>query len=146
MNGDLLVERGALRLQQLADKAAARGDGVGTWLSEELRNDAAFLRKLKPSLVKARAKGETPRNGAASAADTEAAMAEPPTSEAQTRQEPAAPPPPPPLPRPAASKPQKKMKSRSGGPPPIVIVGAAFVAGIVLAKVIGWRGRAVSGD
>jgi hypothetical protein len=38
------------------------------------------------------------------------------------------------------------MKSRSGGPPPIVIVGAAFVAGIVLAKVIGWRGRAVSGD
>ena len=146
MNGDLLVERSALRLQQLADKAAARGDGVGTWLSEELRNDAAFLRKLKPSLVKARAKGETPRSDAAPAADTEAAMAEPPTSEAPTRQEPAAPPPPPPLPRPAASKPQKKMKSRSGGPPPIVIVGAAFVAGIVLAKVIGWRGRAVSGD
>jgi len=146
VNGDLLVERGALRLQQLADKAAARGDGVGTWLSEELRNDAAFLRKLKPSLVKARAKGETPRSDAAPAVDTEAAMAEPPTSEAPTRQEPAAPPPPPPLPRPAASKPQKKMKSRSGGPPPIVIVGAAFVAGIVLAKVIGWRGRAVSGD
>ena len=58
--GDLLVERGANRLQELADRAAARGDGVGEWLSEELRNDANFLRKLKPSLVKARAKGDAP--------------------------------------------------------------------------------------
>jgi hypothetical protein len=40
--GDLLVERGAARLQAFADRAAARGDGVGEWLSEELRNDAAF--------------------------------------------------------------------------------------------------------
>ena len=60
--GDVLVERGADRLQHLADRAAARGDGVGEWLSEELRNDAAFLRKLKPSLVKARAKGDAPTN------------------------------------------------------------------------------------
>jgi hypothetical protein len=119
---DLLVERGARRLQELADKAAARGDGVGTWLSEELRTDAAFLRKLKPSLVKARAKGETP---------------------AEQAQEPAAaPPPPPPPPRPASSKPKKKKKARRGGPPPVVIVGAAFVAGIVLAKVVDWRGHA----
>ena len=60
--GDVLVDRGADRLQELADRAAARGDGVGEWLSEELRNDAAFLRKLKPSLVKARAKGDAPTN------------------------------------------------------------------------------------
>lgn len=146
MNGDLLVERGALRLQQLADKAAARGDGVGTWLSEELRNDAAFLRTLKPSLVKARAKGETPRSDAAPTADTEASMAEPPKSEAPTRQEPAAPPAPPPPPRPAASKPKKNKNAGSGGPPPIVIVGAAFVAGIVLAKVLDWRGHARQRD
>ena len=144
MNGDLLVERGALRLQRLADKAAARGDGVGTWLSEELRNDAAFLRKLKPSLVKARAKGETPRNDAAPAADTEASMPEPQKSETPTRQEPAAPPPPPP-PRPAAFKPKEK-KTKRGGPPPIAIVGAAFVAGIVLARVISWRGNADARD
>jgi hypothetical protein len=137
---DLLVERGARRLTQLADKAAARGDGVGTWLSDELRTDAAFLRKLKPSLVKARAKGDTPRTDGAPSADTEASMAEPPRSEAPIRQEPAAPPPPPP-PRPAASKPKKASKKR-GGPPPIVIVGAAFVAGIVLAKVVDWRGHA----
>jgi hypothetical protein len=119
--GDLLVERGARRLQELADKAAARGDGVGEWLSEELRSDAAFLRKLKPSLVRARAKGQAP-----------------------TGQEPAAPPPPPPPPpERAASEPKKPSSGKKrGGPPPIVIVGAALVAGIVLAKVIDWRGHA----
>jgi hypothetical protein len=119
--GDLLVERGAQRLQELADKAAARGDGVGEWLSEELRSDAAFLRKLKPSLVRARAKGQAP-----------------------TGQEPVAPPPPPPPPpEPAASEPTKPSSGKKrGGPPPIVIVGAALVAGIVLAKVIDWRGHA----
>ena len=119
--GDLLVERGAERLQHLADRAAARGDGVGEWLSEELRSDAAFLRKLKPSLVRARAKGQAP-----------------------TGQEPVAPPPPPPPPpEPAASEPTKPSSGKKrGGPPPIVIVGAALVAGIVLAKVIDWRGHA----
>jgi hypothetical protein len=125
--GDLLVERGARRLQELADRAAARGDGVGEWLSEELRNDAAFLRKLKPTLVKARAQGNTSTNQA-------------------TNQEPEAPPPPPP---PAAEtqpasrpKPKKKPKSKRGGPPPVVIVGAALVAGILLAKFVDWRGHA----
>lgn len=140
--GDLLVERGARRLQELADKAAARGDGVGTWLSEELRTDAAFLRKLKPSLVKARARGETPRSDAAPSGDTEASMAEPPKTEAPVAQEPAAPPPPPPPPRPSSFAPKQTKKTKRGGPPPIVIVGAAFVAGIVLAKVIDWRGHA----
>ncbi|MFL5922576.1 MAG: hypothetical protein ACJ75Q_06110 [Gaiellaceae bacterium] len=121
--GDLLVERGATRLQKLADRAAARGDGIGEWLSEELRNDAAFLRKLKPSLVRARAQGNAPTN-----------------------QQPEAPPPPPAEPQPpAASAPKpkpKNKKKRSGGPPPVVIVGAALVAGIVLAKLVDWRGHA----
>ncbi len=124
MNGDLLVERGALRLQELAEKAASRGDGVGTWLSEELRTDAAFLRKLKPSLVKARAKGESP------------AGQEPPAST----------PPPPPPPRPASSKPKKNKKKKRRGPPPVAIVGAAFVVGIVLAKVVDWRGHGHAED
>jgi hypothetical protein len=141
VNGDLLVERGAQRLQDLADKAAARGDGIGTWLSEELRTDAAFLRKLKPSLVKARAKGETPRNEGAPPTDTEASMTEPPPA---PEPEPVAPPPPPPAPPPpAAFTPKKQMKAkRRGGPPPLVIVGAAFVAGIMLAKIVDWRGHA----
>ena len=113
--GDVLVERGADRLQQLADRAAARGDGVGEWLSEELRNDANFLRKLKPSLVKARAKGDAPTE----------------------------PPPAPPGPQLGSRpKPKKKRKKGGKGPTPLLVVGAALVAGIVLAKVVDWRGHA----
>ena len=111
--GDVLVDRGANSLQQLADRAAARGDGVGEWLSEELRNDAAFLRKLKPSLVRARAKGDAP-----------------------TSQEP------PPAPSgPKLGSKKKKRKKGGKGPAPMLIVGAALVAGIVLAKVVDWRGH-----
>ena len=117
---DVLVERGAERLQQLADRAAARGDGVGEWLSEELRNDAAFLRKLKPSLMKARAQGDAPTN-----------------------QEPAAAPPPSPKGPQLGSRPKKKKLKKGGkGPAPVLIVGAALVAGIVIAKVVDWRGHA----
>jgi hypothetical protein len=117
--GDLLVERGARRLQELADRAAARGDGVGEWLSEELRSDAAFLRKLKPSLVRARAKGDAPKD-----------------------QEPGPAPPAPAAPQLGSRPKPKKKPKRNGGPPPVVIVGAALVAGILLAKVIDWRGHA----
>ena len=117
---DLVVERSAQRLQHLADKAAARGDGVGEWLAEELRDDAAFLRKLKPSLIKARAKGQ-----AAKSPEPEAPSPSAPSS-------------------PQLGKRPKKRRRKGGrgGPPPIAIVGAAFVAGIVLAKVINWRGSA----
>ena len=143
MNGDQLVERGATRLLELADRAAARGDGIGEWLSEELRNDAAFLRKLKPSLVKARAK----ENGATDSSPTSAAAeapppappAQPPVAESQPTETRAAPPP---SPKPKSQKKPKPKKQRRGGPPPVVIVGAALVAGIVLAKVIDWRGHA----
>lgn len=111
---DLLVERGAERLQELARKAAGRGDGIGEWLAGELTEDAAFLRKLKPSLIVARARGERP--------------AAPPAS---------APAPP------QATRPEKPKRKRSGGgPSPLVVVGAAFAAGILLAKVVDWRGHA----
>jgi len=116
---DLVVERSAQRLQHLADKAAARGDGVGEWLSEELRNDAAFLRKLKPSLIKARAKS---------------------TSNASQQTE--APPSAPSGPQLGNRRKKKRRKGGKRGPPPIAIVGAAFVAGIVVAKAIDWRVRA----
>jgi hypothetical protein len=108
--GDLLVERGANGLQQLARRAAGRGDGFGEWLAEELQQDADFLRKLKPSLVRARAQGMRP--------------AEPQST-------------PPPRPAPA-----EKPKKNGGGPSPLLVVGVAFAAGIVLAKVIDWRGHA----
>lgn len=138
--GDQLVERGATRLQELADRAAARGDGIGEWLSEELRNDAAFLRKLKPSLVKARAQTNSkgnPEQAAAPAPPAEAPPVEMHAAETEVVQPPAPPA------RPAARpKPQKKPKSKRGGPPPVVIVGAALVAGVLLAKFVDWRGHA----
>lgn len=148
MNGDQLVERGATRLLELADRAAARGDGIGEWLSEELRNDAAFLRKLKPSLVKARAKDNGATNSAPTSPEPEAPppapAAEMPVAEtrvAATEPTETRAAPPPPTPKPTSKK-KPKPKKRRGGPPPVVIVGAALVAGIVLAKVIDWRGHA----
>jgi hypothetical protein len=114
---DLLVERGATRLQQLARRAAGRGDGIGEWLAAELNEDAAFLRKLKPSLIAARARGEAPRTNA-----------QPP---------PQAPPTPPP-----AAKSKKDRKKTGGGPSPLLVLGAAFAVGILAAKVIDWRGHA----
>jgi len=115
---DHAVERGAQRLQELANRAAARGDGVGEWLAEELTNDAAFLRKLKPSLIKARARGQAPTN-----------------------QEPAAPPPAAPSSSQLGKRPKKRKRSGKGAAP-VVVVGAALVAGVLLAKVLDWRGHA----
>jgi hypothetical protein len=143
--GDQLVERGATRLQELADRAAARGDGIGEWLSEELRNDAAFLRKLKPSLVKARAQTNStgsPEQAAAPAPPPEAPPAEAPPVEMHAAETEVVQPPAPAA-RPAARpKPKRKPKSKRGGPPPVVIVGAALVAGVLLAKFVDWRGHA----
>jgi hypothetical protein len=115
---DHAVERGAQRLQELADKAAARGDGVGEWLAEELTNDAAFLRKLKPSLIKARARSEAPANPEPTA----------PTSPQLGR------------------RPKKKRKRGGKRPAPVLVVGAALVAGVLLAKVLDWRGHAHPAD
>jgi hypothetical protein len=118
---DHAVERGAVRLQKLSEKAAARGDGVGEWLAEELANDAAFLRKLKPSLIKARAKGRAP-----------IARAEDRQPEAPSAPQIAAP----------RRKPKAKKRRRSGGPNPFLVAGVALAAGIAIAKVIDWRGHA----
>jgi hypothetical protein len=111
--GDQLVERGAQRLHELSRQMAARG-GLGEKLAEELAEDAAFLRKLKPSLIVARARGEAPIDQ------------EPGT-------EPVAP-----------TGPQipKRPKPPGSGPNPFVVLGAALAVGIVLAKVLDWRGHA----
>jgi hypothetical protein len=120
--GDLLVERGARRLEQLSRKAAAKG-GFAAKLSGELADDAVFLRKLKPSLIKARAKGKAPVNQA---------------PEPEPELQPSIPPP--------AARPRRRRKAkrptRSRGPNPFVVMGVALVAGIALAKVIDWRSHA----
>jgi hypothetical protein len=56
---DALVERGTRRLHELSAAAAARGGMVGK-LAQPLEEDAVFLRKLKPTLIKARIKGNAP--------------------------------------------------------------------------------------
>jgi hypothetical protein len=106
-------------LDTLAEKAEAASKrfagepGIKGKLAGELAEDAAFLRKLKPSLIAKRAKGGAPT-------DLEPGEA----------------------PR-APSGPQLGSLPRSGGgPSPVLLVGAALVAGVALAKWIDWRGHA----
>ena len=56
-----MVERSAQRLRALSEAAARRGGIVGK-LAQPLAEDAVFVRKLKPSLIKARMKGDAPTN------------------------------------------------------------------------------------
>jgi hypothetical protein len=113
---DEMVERAASRLDELSQQAA-QSNGVKAKLAGELADDAQFLRKMKPSLVKERIKGNQPP--------------EPEPSEAAQ---------PTPPPQPKASKPRKR--SGGGGPSPFLVIAAAFAVGFVLAKVVDWRGHA----
>jgi hypothetical protein len=114
---DQKVEHAANKLQQLANQMAGEG-GVKAKLAEPLAEDADFIRKLKPSLIKARAKGEAPTNQQPGKAPLS------PTS-------------------PQLGKRKKpKQEGGGGGPNPFLIVGVALAAGIVLAKWIDWRGHA----
>jgi hypothetical protein len=111
---DRAIDRAASRLQEIADRAAAEG-GVTAKLAQPLADDAAFLRKLKPSLIIKRAKGEAPTN-------------QKPGEDTVV---------------PAGPQLGKRPKpKRAGGPNPWAVMGAALVVGIVLAKVIDWRGHA----
>ena len=113
-NADQNVERAANKLQQMANEFAGEG-GVKAKLAEPLAEDADFIRKLKPSLIKARAKGEAPMNQKPGKA---------------------------PLSPSGPQLAKRRKPKKNGGPNPFLIVGAAVVAGIVLAKWIDWRGHA----
>jgi hypothetical protein len=117
---DLLVERGADRLEGLSRKAAAKG-GFAAKFADELADDAAFLRRLKPSLIKARAKGRAP---VVRATDREPEAPSAPQIASPRR------------------KPKAKKRRRSAGPNPFLVAGVALAAGIAIAKVIDWRGHA----
>ena len=121
--GELLVERSAKGLEGLSRKAAAKG-GFAAKLADDLAEDAVFLRKLKPSLIKARAKGKAP---VAQSFDGEPqAPSAPPVA----------------APRKPKSEPKAKKRRRKRGPNPFLVAGVALATGIVLAKVIDWRGHA----
>ena len=113
---DQVVDKAADRLQEIANRAASEG-GFAAKIAPDLADDAAFLRKLKPSLIAARAKGEAPMNQK----PTEGTVA--PSGPQLGR------------------RPRPRGKN-GGGPSPFLIVGVAFAAGIVLAKIIDWRGHA----
>jgi hypothetical protein len=115
---DTLVEKGANGLQSLSQRAAKSG-GLASKLAPELADDAAFLRKLKPSLMAARARGQAPTNqkpGEDVVAPSGPQLGDRP-------------------------KPRKR-----GGPSPWIVLGIAFAAGVVLAKAIDWRGHAHPSD
>ena len=114
MTADQKVEQAADKVQELADRMAAEG-GAASKLAEPLAEDADLIRKMKPSLIKARAKGEAPKNA----------------KPGEGRLSPSGPQ------LPARPKPKGK-----GGPNPWIFVGVALAAGIVLAKWIDWRGHA----
>jgi hypothetical protein len=115
MTADQTVERAADKLRQLANQLAGEG-GLKAKLAEPLADDAELLRKMKPSLIRARAKGEAPTNEKPSK----------PKLAPSSRQ--------------LGSRP--KPKRNGGGPNPWIVVGVALVAGIAVAKWIDWRGHA----
>ena len=115
---DQLVDQAADRLQEFVDQAAAEGGFKGK-LAEPLADDVALLRRMKPSLIKARIKGEAPTSL--------------PPNQGNV----------------APSRPQLDERPKppgEGGPNPFLVLGVALVAGIVLAKVIDWRGHAHPND
>jgi hypothetical protein len=117
MTADQTVERAASKLRQLADQMAREG-GFKAKLAQPLAEDADFIRKLKPSLIKARAKGEAPTS----------------QKPGQVTVAPSSPQ--------LGARPKPKKRPGGGGPNPWLIAGAALAAGIFLAKWIDWRGDA----
>jgi hypothetical protein len=112
---DQVVERGADKLESVSGRMAAEG-GVKAKLADELADDAAFLRKLKPSLMVARAKGDAPTNEK---------PGEPPRA-----------------PRGPQLGARHTPRRTGGGASPFLVVVAALVAGMLFAKLIDWRGHA----
>ena len=119
MTADQTVEHAADKLQRLAKQLAGEG-GLKAKLAQPLAEDADLIRKMKPSLIKARAKGDAPMN-----------------------QKPG-------RPTVAPSGPQlgkrRKAKKKTGGLGPWIVVGVALAGGIMLAKWIDLRGHARPGN
>jgi hypothetical protein len=111
---DHAVETAADRIEGFVEEGRRAG-GVKAKVADALAEDPAFVRKLKPSLIAARAKGEAPTDEPAGG----------------TRHAPSGP---------QLERPKRKRKG--GGPSPWLVIGAALAAGYVLAKAIDWRGHA----
>jgi hypothetical protein len=113
---DQTVETAADKLETFVKNAQQSG-GVKAKAAQALRDDPEFLRKLKPSLIAARAKGKAPTDEPAGGAPTGPSV-------------------------PQFERPKPPKAKRKGGPSPWLVIGAALAAGYVLAKAIDWRGHA----
>jgi len=114
--GDATMERGAQTLQRLSSTAARRG-GLAGRLAQPLAEDAVLFRRMKPSLIVARIKGEAPTNlqpGEGAVMPTEPQLG--------------------------------KRPKKQGGPNPFLVLGVAFAVGVAAAKLIDWRGHAHPSD
>lgn len=120
---DRTVDAAADRLASFVE-SARRDGGARAKLAEALEGDADFVRKLKPSLVAARARGAAPTD----------------ESPGATRRAPSAPQFE--RPRPQADTTTTKRSGGGGGPSPWLVVGAALFLGILAAKALDWRGHA----
>jgi hypothetical protein len=114
--GDHAVESAADRLATFVRQGQSSG-GVKAKLAQAMADDPAFLRKLKPSLIAARAKGEAPTDEPAGGARTAPSG-------------------------PQLARPKPPKAKRQGGPSPWLVLGVALAAGYTLAKAIDWRGHA----
>jgi hypothetical protein len=121
-NADDKVDRLADKLQEFANRSASDG-GVKGKLAKPLADDAAFIRGLKPSLIKARARGEAPTGEKPRPGTVRPSGSQPEE-------------------RPARERKQKPKRPNGGGPNPWLIAGLCFAAGVALAKWIDWRGHA----
>jgi hypothetical protein len=111
---DETLDTAADRLQTFVQRSRREG-GLKAKLGEAFEGDPAFLRKLKPSLIAARARGERP------GADGHRSSAAQPVE-----------------PEPPRVSPSRK----GGGPSPWLVLGAAFAVGVLTARVIDWRSHA----
>ena len=82
---DHVIDRAASRLQEFADRAAT--EGLSAKLAQPLADDAAFLRKLKPSLIVKRARARRRR---IKPAEGTVAPTEPSSTSARSRSAPRA--------------------------------------------------------
>jgi hypothetical protein len=113
---DHAVESAADKLDTFVKNAQASG-GVKAKVGQALADDPAFLRKLKPSLIAARAKGEAPTDEPAGGARTAPSG-------------------------PQLDRPKPPKAKRQGGPSPFLVIAGALALGYVLAKAIDWRAHA----
>jgi hypothetical protein len=114
--GDKAIETAASKLETFVKDSQASG-GVKGKVGDALAEDPEFLRKLKPSLIVERAKGNAPTD-------------EPAGGKARAPS------------GPQIARPKPPRAKRSGGASPWAVLGGALAAGYALAKAIDWRGHA----